>query len=89
MSIARSASYLKIMRKICGRCGILPTSHIISEGLVITTERPITSGGFADVFRGTWKGVLVAIKVFRILSTDRLDKMRKVSVVSFCLAFRA
>jgi len=45
-----------------------------SEGAV-----KVTSGGFTDISRGTYKGFQVAIKVVRMYISD-LDAIRSVSV---------
>lgn len=80
----RSASCIAIMRSICGRCAILPTSHMISSGLeVISSQEPIASGGFADVFQVNFRGLFVAVKVFRLRSSHRLIKIRKVNTLDF------
>jgi hypothetical protein len=42
---------------ICGGRGVLPRSHMISEGLSKTDGKQFASGGYADV----WKGELVGV----------------------------
>lgn len=73
------SDYLAMLRRLCGRFAILPPSHVISDGLKITTLAPVESGGFADVYRGTYNGNTVAVKVFRPCAISQLAKMRKVS----------
>ncbi|KAF9644876.1 kinase-like protein [Thelephora ganbajun] len=46
---------LHALWSICGKRGVLPKSHIISEGVSRTDEKEFASGGFANV----WKGELV------------------------------
>jgi hypothetical protein len=38
-----------------------------------------TSGGFADIRLGQYKGSTVAVKVLRVATADNFDKIRKVS----------
>ena len=38
-----------------------------------------TSGGFADIKPGLYKGYTVAVKVLRVALTDDFEKIRKVS----------
>ena len=38
-----------------------------------------TSGGFADIKPGKYKGCTVAMKKLRVAETDNFDKIRKVS----------
>jgi len=37
-----------------------------------------TSGGFADIKPGLYKGCTVAVKVLRVAATDDFEKIRKV-----------
>lgn len=74
---------MAIMRRICGRCAILPSSHLISEGLDITSEEAKGYGGFSEVFQGTLNGALVAVKVFKLRPLDRLEKIKKVRTLTF------
>jgi serine/threonine protein kinase len=51
--------------------GILPMDLFI-QGVSIGEDRdPWTSGGFADVFRGTFRGQQVAVKRLRIQNEDK------------------
>lgn len=57
---------------------------MIKEGLEKTGNHPITGGGFADVWRGTYNHQSVAIKAFRIYGNGDLVQVKKVnSSVSF------
>ena len=42
-------------------------------------SQPHTSGGFADIRQGRYKGFTVAVKKLRVAETDNFDKIRKVS----------
>jgi hypothetical protein len=55
---------------------LLPYSYIISSGLVVDTSSPVASGGYADVYKGIYKGVAVAVKVLRIRQMDEDDQNR-------------
>ena len=74
--------WLKLLNNLCKACSrhrVIPTSmHIpdCSEGSV-----EVESGGFADVSRGTYEGLQVAIKVVRVYVTSDLDTIRSVSVL--------
>ena len=70
------------LQKICGACCILPDSHVISDGLEVTSASAVACGGFADVFQGSYKGLPVAIKTLRIPAVEeeelaRFKKARK------------
>jgi hypothetical protein len=72
---------LRALRKICGSSGTLPNSYIISDGLEKIDEYAFTSGGFADVWRGTYNNKKVAIKAFRIFAARDLVQVKKVSAI--------
>jgi len=73
---------LRLLNKLCKMCSrhcVIPTSmHIpdCSEGSV-----EVESGGFADVFQGTYEGRRVAIKVVRAYVTSDLNVIRSVSAL--------
>jgi hypothetical protein len=58
----------------CGKRGVLPKSHIISEGLSRTGEKEFASGGYANV----WKGELV----------ERNSNPRRVCIKAMKIAVR-
>ncbi|KAL0956192.1 hypothetical protein HGRIS_002350 [Hohenbuehelia grisea] len=68
------------LRKLCGRCGTLPSDCSISDGLEKDSDDALLSGGFADVWKGKYKGEPVALKVLRIYGRDNLQKVK----MSFC-----
>ena len=69
----------KRFRQLCGWTGLLPTSHIIPEELIQTTEYPVFSGAFGDVWEGIYKEKRVAIKALRVYKGDDLRQVRKVT----------
>lgn len=71
----------RLVRKICGRTGLLPSSFVLSkQDLRRTSPYPITTGGCADVYRGEYKGQKVALKSLRVNGGDdsTLKRARKV-----------
>ncbi|KAF9780742.1 hypothetical protein BJ322DRAFT_279145 [Thelephora terrestris] len=69
---------LKESRKLCGRVGFLPASHIIPSTLTQMTERPVSSGTFGDLGEGVYDGNKVAIKGLRVYKDDDVRRVRKV-----------
>ena len=69
----------KRFRQLCGRTGLLPTSHTIPEKLIKTTEHPIASGGFGNVWEGIYNDKRVAIKALRVYKVDVVQKVKKVT----------
>jgi hypothetical protein len=60
-----------MLLKVSIASGILPKDLFIT-GVSIGEDRdPWTSGGFADVFRGTFRGQQVAVKRLRIQNEDK------------------
>ena len=57
---------------------MLPASFILTEGFDDIAERPFTSGGFADVYKATYKGQSVVVKALKTTSLDRLESIHKV-----------
>ena len=69
----------KKFRQLCGRAGLLPASHIIPENFFKTSEHPVASGGFGDVWEGVHNDKRVAIKALRVYKHDDVKKVAKAS----------
>ena len=68
-----SGRCLRELQAICSHHGILPSSHIISGGLIRVGDYPVTSGGFSDVWEGTHNSIKVCIKCPKITTMNRQD----------------
>ena len=67
-----------ILRRLCGRIGHLPKSYLLSDKFDLS-GMPCASGGFADVWKGEFRGeVKVAIKCVRVSDIDDKARIRKV-----------
>jgi hypothetical protein len=75
----RQTNAVRMLRRACGLLGLLPTSHVLSEGLMKTSERALFHGGYAEIWRGTLGTREVAIKVLRVYSTDDMANVKRVS----------
>ena len=65
---------------LAGKHARLPNSMIIADKIDFSaSDKPHTSGGFADIKPGQYKGYTVAVKTLRLASTDNLAKVRMVS----------
>jgi len=68
---------LGVLRGLCGRVGHLPESYLLSDKFDLS-GMPRASGGFADVWKGKFRGeVKVAIKCLRVSATDDKAKIHK------------
>ena len=66
-----------VLRRLCGKEGHLPKSYLLSD-MFDLSGLPRTSGGFADVRLGMFKGKSVAVRSLRISEYDDKAKIRKV-----------
>ena len=71
--------------QLCDRKGLLPTSHIIPEMLVQTTECLTAYGGFDDVWEGIYNDKRVAIKALRVRKEYDVRKVKKVLHLTFAI----
>jgi hypothetical protein len=68
----------RLLRYLCTQLDRLPTNYTISDGLVVTGEGPIASGGFSDVWRGSLNEQAVAIKRLCISKADDMTEVTNV-----------
>ena len=61
---------------------ILPASFMLIDGFDHIDELPFANGGFADVYKATYKGQLVVAKALKTTSMDDLENVHKVSSLS-------
>jgi hypothetical protein len=64
---------------LCGASGVLPASFMLTDGFDNLESRPFTSGGFADVYRATYKGQPVVAKALKTTTMDDLETVHEVS----------
>ena len=57
---------------------------MLTEGFDHIEDRPFTCGGFADVYRATYKGQPVVVKAIRTTAMDSLENVCKASGINFC-----
>ena len=58
---------------IVRRTGVLPNALLLN-GVVKTSEHPVSGGGFADIYTGMLDGTKVALKVLRVYGTNEIQK---------------
>ena len=61
----------------CVQRKILPTSYMLSEGPEQMTDCRPASGGFADIWPGTYNGSHVAMKILRAGNDDTVEKVSR------------
>ena len=84
ISQSSGKSYLNYLQRLCGASGVLPASFMLTDGFDHIDQRPFASGGFADVYKATYKGQLVVAKALKTASVNDLENVHKVSI-TFCL----
>jgi hypothetical protein len=70
---------VRLLGKTCGWLGLLPTSHVLSDGIITTSNNAVSYyGGYADVWRGKLGEREVAIKALRIsYEPDHMAMLRR------------
>ena len=86
MATKYDVKIFKKFRQLCGLAGSLPASHIISEDLIRTSEEPVASGGYGDVWEGIYNDKRVAIKALRVYRDDDVRKVSKVIHLAFLIS---
>jgi predicted unusual protein kinase regulating ubiquinone biosynthesis (AarF/ABC1/UbiB family) len=51
---------------------------MLTDGFDSLESRPFTSGGFADVYKATYKGQQVVAKALKTTAVDDLENVHKV-----------
>lgn len=68
----------RALRKTCAEVGILPSSYSLdSNQIKKVNDVPFASGGFSDVWRGSYKGETISIKALRVYTTDNIKQLTK------------
>jgi hypothetical protein len=68
---------LRKLQKICTSRMRLPSSYILPADELNINGGPFATGGFSDVFNGTYRGSVVCVKRLRVASTSSLENIRK------------
>jgi hypothetical protein len=68
---------LNVLCMICGCQGLLPRSVQILP-CYDPKDKPLASGGSAEVWKGKYQGQDVAIKVLKVCQTSDFDKITRV-----------
>ena len=73
--------YLRCLQKLCGASGVLPQSFSLAGELEEVDKAPFSGGGYSYVYRATYEGKRVAVKVLKAdtLSGDpKLTRMVRI-----------
>ncbi|KAF5376760.1 hypothetical protein D9757_009471 [Collybiopsis confluens] len=73
---------LRILQKLSRTHHVLPPSLFL-RNITLDGNRAATGGGFADIWKGTWDGRAVCLKVLRMF-LDSDAKVRKKVLHAFC-----
>ena len=77
LDIEAKSRALTLLRKACGRYGIVPTSYVLT-GVVNDGHLPQKNGITTETWRGTYRTKTVAIKKFKIPKGEEYDKIKAV-----------
>ena len=69
---------MKHLQKLCGTSGVFPASFMLTDKFDDIETQPFTSGGFAHVYRATYKDQPVVAKALKTDSVEGLDDVHKV-----------
>ena len=73
-------AFRQILQKLQGICisrTCIPSSYVIPMNLLNINKKYLASGGFSDIFQGTYRGREVCVKRLRVSATDTPGKVTK------------
>ena len=70
---------LYMLREICSLQAILPTTYEVSGELVLSSTRPVASGGSSEIYKGSIGGADVCIKTSWMFTRNRPVHIQRVS----------
>ena len=74
----KKTQYLRYLRRLCGTFGILPSSFVLAPKTVKRVAEPFANGGFSNVYKATFEGRPVAVKVLKIPASMDPKKVHRV-----------
>lgn len=66
----------KFLCEICATGGVLPTLYTLNPSDIQRPEQANYTGGFGTVWKGTYNGMVVAIKRLNLSEQDTLKEVR-------------
>jgi len=78
-------AFFATLQRLAGKHARLPQSMVITDKINYAYGQPQTSGGYADVKPGWYRGRAVAVKELRVAITDEFEKIREVSGKAFAV----
>ena len=77
---------LRYLCRISGRHRLLPVAYKLTPTKLRMGNKPIGSGGFAEVWKGSYNGQQVAIKILKVYSTSKTEDVGRVRMHLFLSA---
>jgi hypothetical protein len=63
------------MQRLSRKTDLYP-KHFVLEDVTLVDTEPVTDGGFADIYKGTYKGQVVCLKTIRVSQAEYFVKVR-------------
>jgi predicted Ser/Thr protein kinase len=79
--------YQSVLVQLVEKSGVLP-KFLSLDGVLKEEESRIVSGSFGDLYKGSWKGHLVAIKVIRMTAGKSNMEQKQLREVISLLSYR-
>ena len=74
--------FLRTLGSICSARIQLPRTAILPDGIEISGDIAMATGGFTDTWQGLYRGKPVALKAFRTFPVQDLREAQKVRLAS-------
>ena len=65
------------MQRLSQKTGLYPECFSL-EDMTLVLNEPVTAGGFADIYKGYYKGQMVCLKAIRVYQSSRVQSVLKV-----------
>ena len=72
---------MRYLQKLCSTFDLLPSSFVLPQDSVKLEATPFDSGGYSSVFRATFKGRVIVIKVLNVTAQVERKRLHSVSAL--------